>query len=38
MQKNFADKLVAGKNRLVTQMIVSDEGRLDYTIKFEYKN
>lgn len=36
--KNFADKLVAGKNRLVTQMIVSDEGRLDYTIKFEYKN
>ena len=36
--KNFADKLVAGKNRLVTQMIVSDEGRLDYTIKFEYKD
>ena len=36
--KNFADKLVVGKNRLVTQMIVSDEGRLDYTIKFEYKD
>lgn len=36
--KNFADKLVAGKNRLITQMIVSDEGRLDYTIKFEYKD
>jgi len=36
--KNFMDKIVAGKNRLVTQMIVSDAGRLDYTIKFEYKD
>lgn len=36
--KNFADKIVVGKNRLVTQMIVSDIGYLDYTIQFEYKD
>ena len=36
--KNFADKLVVGKNRLVTQMIVADIGGMDYTIKFEYKD
>lgn len=36
--KNFANRLIAGKNRLVTQMIVSDVGRLDYIIRFEYKD